>query len=227
MAGVRPSTPSAWITAVSVSGSVPRIVAGADGAVVEGDGDRAAVGGELDDVVVGQDLDRPQVSTIPDPDPPPSAPPGPAPRTSILATDGRTVSATCCTEPSGAGVVGLSTACACVDVARPARGRGGVVVECRPRGRATEACSAAHEQRRGHHCRPRTGAVRGGAGARGRRGGGRSGVGGGGRSGVVGCRIGGQRVVRRGVGVAGGVAGRVAAGSKGESFMPHRDERAL
>ena len=55
VAGVRPETPSAWITAVSVSGSVPRTCLGR-GAVVERDAERAAVGGDLDHVVVGEDL---------------------------------------------------------------------------------------------------------------------------------------------------------------------------
>ena len=56
VAGVRPETSSAWMSAVSVSGSVPSDLRVGVAAVVEDDPERAAVAGQLDHVVVGEDL---------------------------------------------------------------------------------------------------------------------------------------------------------------------------
>ena len=101
--GVRPLTPSAWITAVSVSGSVPTMVA-------------LAWVPSLNDT--SSSPESPATSTtwllvriwpsevrmIPEPEPWPSAP-----ATSIFTTDGSTVWATCSIEPSPDAAAGVST----------------------------------------------------------------------------------------------------------------------
>ena len=56
VAGVSPQTSSAWITAVSVSGSVPRILAGADVPSLNETLIEPELAGDLDHVVVGEDL---------------------------------------------------------------------------------------------------------------------------------------------------------------------------
>ena len=103
VAGVRPLTSSAWITAVSVSGSVPTIVA-------------LACEPSLKDTCTSPE--SPATSTtwllvricpselkmMPEPEPWPSAP-----ATSILTTEGSTVWATCSTDPSPDAAAGVST----------------------------------------------------------------------------------------------------------------------
>ena len=103
VAGVRPETSSAWISAVSVSGSVPSTVASA----------------WLPSLKVTRRVPpSPASSTtwllvriwpselrmMPEPAPAPWAP-----LTSIFTTDGSTLAATAWTLPSAAGVFGVST----------------------------------------------------------------------------------------------------------------------
>ena len=112
VAGVRPETPSALITAVSVSGSVPRILAFADDPSLND----TEMLPELPAIATTWLLVRispSELRMMPDPEP---ASWGPA--TSIFTTDGSTCSATCSTEPLAAGCFGVSTTCEVVRVAK-------------------------------------------------------------------------------------------------------------
>src|SRR6478736_1206027 len=105
VAGVRPLTFSAWITAVSVSGSVPSTLAFADVPSLK----ETEMEPELPAIATTWLLVRiwpSELRMMPEPDP---ASCGPA--TSILTTEGRTSLATCWTEPLAAGWLGVSTTC--------------------------------------------------------------------------------------------------------------------
>ena len=103
VAGVSPETSLAWISAVSVSGSVPRIVASAwlpslNETVSEPPSPASSTTWLLVRI-------RPsELRMMPEPEPEPWLP-----ITSIFTTEGSTLAATAWTLPSAAGVLGVST----------------------------------------------------------------------------------------------------------------------
>ena len=145
VAGVRPETPSAWMTAVSVSTSVPSTVA-------------SAVVPSLNETL----SEPPSAATsttwllvriwpssvrmIPEPDPLPCAP-----DTLICTTDGSTLSATASTLPSVVTSEGASAVLAVLIVGRAGAGaaRGLVAVQRVVRRGAAEAGATADHQGRG------------------------------------------------------------------------------
>ena len=105
VAGVRPETSSALMTAVSVSGSVPTTLALADvpslkKTVIEPPSPAIAATWLL------VRISPSELRMMPEPEPAPSLP-----LTSILTTEGSTFEATCSTEPSAASDSGVSTTC--------------------------------------------------------------------------------------------------------------------
>src|SRR6478735_5521857 len=103
VAGVRAETPSALMTAVSVSGSVPTTLALADEPSLK----KTVIDPPSPAIAATWLLVRispSELRMMPDPEPAPSLP-----LTSILTTDGSTLAATCSTEPSAAGESGVST----------------------------------------------------------------------------------------------------------------------
>ena len=103
VAGVRPETPSALITAVSVSGSVPTTLALAEEPSLK----KTVIVPPSPAIAATWLLVRispSELRMMPDPEPAPWLP-----LTSILTTDGSTFAATCSTEPSAAGESGVST----------------------------------------------------------------------------------------------------------------------
>ena len=100
----------AWITAVSVSGSVPRILAVAVRAVVEGTRIVPALPATSTTWLLVRILPS-ELRMMPEPEPDSCGP-----VTSILTTEGSTCCATCSTEPLGAVPAGALTTC---EVVRP------------------------------------------------------------------------------------------------------------
>ena len=147
VAGVRPSTPSAWMTAVSVSGSVPRIVASAwlpslnETVIVPPSPatSRDVVVGQ-DQPVGGQDDARAGAGLRPS-------------ETSSLTTEGSTAAATCSTLPSAAGASVVLTTGLLVGAAADAEAAGRVVGQRVVRRGTAEAGATADEQGSGHDTR--------------------------------------------------------------------------
>src|SRR5215207_1365377 len=103
VAGVSPLTPSAWMTAVSVSGSVPTTLASACVPSLK-DTSSSPLSPASSTTWLLVRICPSDDKMMPEPDP---CPWGPA--TSILTTEGSTAWATCSTDPSPDAAAGVST----------------------------------------------------------------------------------------------------------------------
>ena len=141
VAGVSPSTPSAWITAVSVSVSTPVTVAGA-WLPSSNDTVSSAPSPAPSTTCALVRIWPSELRMIPEPDPSPSEP-----STTMRTTEGSTFWATDSADPSAAGWSPVSTTCE-VCALGGAEDRGLVALQSVVRSRAAEPGRAGHEDGR-------------------------------------------------------------------------------